>query len=75
MQLLSTIVFNPDTSDEQDHLVRMLTPYLEATRDDRLEVKSVERPTADGDEVTLYVIIHTGNLLGMVTELAEDGFL
>lgn len=53
MKLLSTIVFNPDTTEEQNQLVRMLTPLMHHTRDDRLEVKSEERPTADGDEVTL----------------------
>lgn len=72
MKILSTIVFTPDTTDEQQQLVRDITPHLHASRDDWVETRQVERPVGslnDEWEATLYVIVHTGNLRGMIADL------
>ena len=72
MNILSTIVFNPTTTDEQQMLVRQITPLLHTTRDDWIETRMVDRPHPDGgDECTLYVIVHTGNLRGMLEDMEE----
>lgn len=74
MERLSTIVFNPDTTLEAEDLMKRLRPLLHVTRDDRLELTVTERPHPDGgDEVTIYVIIHTGNITGMIEDLRDIG--
>lgn len=75
MHPLSTIVFNPDTTAEQHDLVNQITPLLHATRDDRIEMREIFRPTPGGDEITLYVIVHTGNLLGMIADLTDHNLI
>lgn len=75
MQPLSTIVFNPDTASELEELMRQITPLLHATRDDRIETRTLTRPAPDGDEVTLYVIVHTGNILGMIADLSDHDLI
>ncbi|UUV44502.1 hypothetical protein RCMENCHIE_133 [Rhodobacter phage RcMenchie] len=74
MERLSTIVFNPDTTHNAEQLMKTLRPLLHVTRDDRLEMTVTERPHPDGgDEVTIYVIIHTGNIAGMIEDLRDIG--
>ena len=81
MYPLSTIVFTPDTTEEAQQLMRELEGFLVATRDDWLEFRQIERPLPLDEngygsaEVNLYVIIHTGNLLGMIAELTEANLL
>lgn len=80
MHPLSTIIFNPDTTDEANRLLRELEKFLHDTRNDRIEFRQIERPCSDPDgsaawESTLYVIVHTGNLLGMIADLTEAGML
>ena len=73
---LSVITFNPTSSDEMDQLVRAITPLLTPTRDDWLETTCVHRPHPDGgEEDTLYVRIHTGNITGMMRELEEENIV
>lgn len=78
---LSTIVFNPDTTEEAIRLMRDLEKHLHATRDDWLEFRRIDGPCPpDGsgygsEESTLYVIAHTGNLLDMIAELTEADLL
>lgn len=74
MRILSTIVFYPTTTDEQNQLVKQITPLLTATRDDWIETRDVSRPLSDSEECTLYVIVHTGNLRGMMADL-EDALI
>lgn len=74
MKILSTIAFYPTSTEEVNKLVADITPHLHATRDDWLEVKEVYRPTSDSEEDTLYVILHTGNLRGLMADL-EDALI
>lgn len=76
MKILSTIVFNPDTTAEQRELVRRIEPLLHATRDDYIEEKILSRPHPDGgDETTIYVIVHTSNLLGFIADLKDENII
>lgn len=74
MSRMSTLVWNPDTTAEQKELVQKFTPLLHITRGDRMEVINEIVPTIDGEEVNLYVIVHTGNVLGFLADLRDIGF-
>lgn len=70
MELLSRIVMTVDTHTEAADLERHLMPIIHATRGDSLEVCTVNKPMGDGSlEVTIYIIIHTMNYLGMAHDL------
>lgn len=44
-------------------------------RGTKIEMREIFRPTPGGDEVTLYVIVHTGNLLGMIADLTDHNLI
>jgi hypothetical protein len=65
----SQLVFNPTTTPELEQLMRELEPFLHNTRGDSLERREITEN--EGETVTLYVILRTGNLEGMLADLRE----
>lgn len=71
--MLATIPFPCDSLNEAQQLMRQMTDaeILRDTRGDKLEISL----TPSDPHFPCYVVVHTGNIRGMVADLEDCRFL
>lgn len=75
VNLLSTIPFPVESLEEALLLQRRIeaSDCLVETRADRLQI--VQAHPEDFSDNRWYVVVHTGNIRGMIHDLVQEGFL